>query len=101
MLEIRSVMKCCLDREVYVNIRTPPEAETPEETARDVLRQLSTFPHLRVGTADELPDETPEIKFPRWFRRFDDTMRRFKAGGITTQTDVAANRRRDLKNRLE
>ena len=63
VLEIRSVMKCCLDRDAYANIRNHPEAETLEETARYVLRQLSTFLRLRVGTADELPDETPEIEF--------------------------------------
>ncbi len=101
VLEIRSIMKCCLDREAYANIRTHPEAETLEETARYVLRQLSTFLQLRVGTADELPDETPEVEFPRWFRRFDDTMRRFGGAGIRTQEDVAASRRRYVKNRLE
>ena len=101
VLEIRSVMKCCLDRDSYVSIRTHPEAETLEETARYVLRQLSTFLRLRVGTADELPDETPEMEFPRWFRRFDDTMRRFAAAGIRTQPDVAASRRRYVRNRLE
>ena len=100
VLEIRSIMKCCLDRESYAAIRTHPEAETLEETARYVLRQLSTFLHLRVGTADELPDETPEIEFPRWFRRFDETMRLLAATGIRTQADVAASRRRYVKNRL-
>ena len=34
VLEIRSVMKCCLDRETYVHIRTHPEAETLAEIAR-------------------------------------------------------------------
>ncbi len=101
VLEIRSIMKCCLDKESYAAIRTHPEAETREETARYVLRQLSTFLHLRVGTTDELPDETPEVEFPRWFRRFDDTLGRFAAAGIRTQTDVAASRRRYVKNRLE
>ena len=101
VLEIRSVMKCCLDKESYAAIRTHPEAETLEETARYVLRQLSTFLHLRVGTADTLPDETPEIEFPRWFRRFDDTMRLLHATGVRTQADVAASRRRYVKNRLE
>ena len=100
VLEIRSIMKCCLGRESYANIRMHPEAETLEETARYVLNQLSVFLHLRVGTADELPDETPEIEFPRWFRRFDDTMRRFAAAGVQTQADVAASRRRYVKNRL-
>ena len=100
VLEIRSIMQCCLDRESYANIRTHPEAETLEETARYVLSQLSIFLHLRVGTADELPDETPEIEFPRWFRRFDDTMRRFAAAGVQVQPDVAASRRRYVKNRL-
>ena len=101
VLEIRSIMKCCLDRQVYTDICDHPEAETLEETARYVLRQLSAFLHLRVGTADELPDETPEIEFPRWFRRFDETMRRFAAAGICIQPDVAASRRRYVKNRLE
>ena len=27
VLEIRSIMKCCLDRQAYANIRTHPEAE--------------------------------------------------------------------------
>ena len=100
VLEIRSIMKCCLDRESYAAIRTHPEAETLEETARYVLNQLSVFLHLRVGTADELPDETPEIEFPRWFRRFDETMRRFAAVGGRTQPDGAASRRRYVQNRL-
>ena len=101
VLEIRSVMKCCLDRDSYASIRVHPEAETLEETARYVLRQLSTFLRLRVGTADALPDETPEMEFPRWFRRFDDTMARFAAAGVRTQADVASSRRRYVKNRLE
>ena len=100
VLEIRSIMKCCLDRETYAAIRTHPEAETLEETSLYVLRQLSGFLHLRVGTVDELPDETPEIEFPRWFRRFDETMRRFEEAGVSTQADVAASRRRYVKNRL-
>ena len=101
VLEIRAVMKCCLDRDHYANIRAHPEAETLEETARYVLRQLSTFLRLRVGTADALPDETPEMEFPRWFQRFDDTIARFAAAGIRTQPDLAASRRRYVKNRLE
>ncbi len=90
VLEIRSVMKCCLDRDSYASIRVHPEAETLEETARYVLRQLSTFLRLRVGTADELPDETPEMEFPRWFRRFDETMRLLAAAGVRTQTDAGS-----------
>ncbi len=101
VLEIRSVMKCCLDREVYTDICEHPEAETLEETARYVLRQLSAFLNLRIDTADELPAETPETEFPRWFRRFDQTMRRFDAAGIRTRTDVAGGRRQYVKNRLE
>ena len=101
VLEIRAVMKCCLDREAYADICAHPEAETLEETARYVLRQLSAFLNLRVGTADELPAETPETEFPRWFRRFDETMRRFAVAGIRTQTDLMASRRRYVKNRLE
>ncbi len=101
VLEIRSVMKCCLDRKVYADICAHPEAETLEETARYVLRQLSTFVNLRVGTADELPPETPETEFPRWIRRFDQTMTRFQVAGIQTQPDVMAGRRRYVKNRLE
>ena len=100
VLEIRSIMKCCLDRESYAAIRMHPEAETLEETARYVLDQLGVFLRLRVGTADELPDETPEIEFPRWFRRFDETMRRFAAAGVKTQADAAAGRRRYVQNRL-
>lgn len=101
VLEIRSVMRCCLDREVYRDICDHPEAETLEETARYVLRQLGTFLQLRVDTADELPAETPETEFPRWFRRFDETMSRFASIGIRTQADVQAGRRQYVKNRLE
>ena len=101
VLEIRSVMKCCLDRAVYTDVCDHPEAETLEETARYVLRQLSTILRLRVGTADELPAETPEMEFPRWFRRYDQTLRRFAAAGIRTQPDVAAGRRQYVRNRLE
>ena len=100
VLEIRSVMKCCLDAEAYADICEHPEAETLEETARFVLRQLSTILRLRVGTADELPAETPEIEFPRWFRRYDQTLRQFAAAGIRIQPDVAAGRRQYVKNRL-
>ncbi len=100
VLEIRSIMRCCLDRDVYVDICDHPEAETLEETAQYVLRQLSMFLNLRVGTADELPSETPEIEFPRWFRRYDETMRRFGAAGIRTAADRQAGRRQYVKNRL-
>ena len=101
VLEIRSVMKCCLDAEVYADICEHPEAETLEKTARFVLRQLSTILRLRVGTADELPAETPEMEFPRWFRRYDQTLGRFAAAGIRIRSDVAAGRRQYVKNRLE
>ncbi len=101
VLEIRSIMKCCLDPVAYRDICEHPEAETLEETARYVLRQLSTVLNLRVGTADDLPDETPEIEFPRWFRRFDQSMRRLGAVGIRTRADVASGRRQYVKNRLE
>ena len=101
VLEIRSIMKCCLDREAYLDICEHPEVETLEETARYVLRQLSASLRLRVGTADDLPDETPEIEFPRWFRRFDQSMRRLAAKGIRTRADVAGGRRQYVKNRLE
>ena len=101
VLEIRSIMKCCLDTEVYADICEHPEAETLEETARFVLRQLSTFLNLRVGTADELPAETPEMEFPRWFRRYDQTLHHFTAAGIRTRPDVAGGRRQYVKNRLE
>ena len=57
--------------------------------------------NLRVDTADELPAETPETEFPRWFRRFDQTMRRFDALGIRTRPDVIDGRRQYVKNRLE
>ena len=90
-----------MDREVYTDICDHPEAETLEETSRYVLRQLSASLNLRVGTADKLPAETPETEFPRWFRRFDQTMRRFAAVGIRIQTDVMASRRQYVKNRLE
>ena len=101
VLEIRSVMKCCLDVEVYADICEHPEAETLEETARFVLRQLSTILRLRVDTADELPAETPEMEFPRWFRRYDQTLGRFAAAGIRLRPDAAAGRRQYVKNRLE
>lgn len=101
VLEIRSVMRCCLEPSAYADICEHPEAETLEETARYVLRQLSTFLNLRVGTADPLPDETPEIEFPRWFRRFDQTMRRLAAVGVRTRADAAVGRRQYVKNRLE
>ncbi len=101
VLEIRSIMKCCLDPVVYRDICEHPEAETLEETARYVLRQLSAFLNLRVGTADELPAETPETEFPRWFRRFDQSMRRLGAVGIRTRADVPGGRRQYVKNRLE
>lgn len=100
VLEIRSVMQCCLDRAAYVDIYDHPEAETLEETARYVLRQLGVFLNLRVGTADELPAETPETEFPRWFRRYDQTLRRFAAAGVRTNADVAGGRRQYVKNRL-
>ena len=101
VLEIRSVMKCCLERGAYLDICEHPEAETLEETARYVLRQLGVFLNLRVGTADELPAETPETEFPRWFRRFDQTMRRLSEVGILTAADEKAGRRQYVKNRLE
>lgn len=101
VLEIRSIMKCCLDHETYSDICDHPEAETLEETARYVLRQLSAFLNLRVGTADELPAETPETEFPRWFRRFDQSTRRLAAVNIRTRADVAGGRRQYVKNRLE
>ncbi len=101
VLEIRSVMESCLDRAAYADLCDHPEAETLEESARYVLRQLSVFLNLRVNTADELPEETPEAEFPRWHRRFDQTRERFARAGIRTRPDVAAGRRRYVKNRLE
>lgn len=100
VLEIRSVMECCLDREVYADLLEHPEVTTLEETARYVLRQLSVFLRLRVNTVDELPEETPEAEFPRWHRRFDDTLRRFAAAGVRPRVDVAAGRRLYVRNRL-
>ena len=100
VLEIRSVMESCLDQGAYADACEHPEVETLEETARYVLRQLSVFLRLRVNTADELPEETPEAEFPRWHRRFDETMRRFAAAGVRTRADVAAGRRLYVRNRL-
>ena len=100
VLEIRSIMQCCLDRTAYVDIYDHPEAETLEETARYVVRQLGVFLNLRVDTVDELPAETPETEFPRWFRRYDQTLRQFAAAGIRTNPNVAGGRRQYVKNRL-
>lgn len=100
VLEIRSIMECCLDREAYPDICEHPEAETLEETARYVVHQLSIFLNLRVNTADELPEETPEAELPRWHRRFDQTLRQFADAGVRTRPDVPAGRRQYVKNRL-
>lgn len=100
VLEIRAVMKCCLDREAYPDVCEHPEVGTLEATAHHVLRQLSAFLNLRVNTADELPAETPQAELPRWQRRFDQTMARLAAAGVRTRTDTELGRREYVQNRL-
>jgi hypothetical protein len=101
VLEIRSLLECCLDREIYPDVCENPEAETLEETARYVLDQLSTFLNLRAATAAGLAEETAEGELLRWRQRFDETLRCFEAAGIRTRPDVAEGWRHYVKNRSE
>ena len=87
VLEVRAIMDGCLDRKAYPDVCDHPETETLQETALHVLRQLSAFLQLRVGTDDPLPAETPAEDFPSWRRRFDHTVEALAAAGIRTCSD--------------
>jgi hypothetical protein len=85
LLETCAVIRACLDRDEYAEIRNRPEVRTLEASVRHVLGALVASLDLERRTEQRYEITAEEEQ--RWRLRYKETMRRLNDAGIKTRRD--------------
>jgi hypothetical protein len=88
VLEIPTVIRSCLNNEVYPETYNHPEVRTLEASARHVLNELIASLELERRTRRRKESRFDEAE--RWKHRFNQTMRKLNDAGISTRPDESA-----------
>ena len=88
LLETGTVIRACLDREEYSEIRNRPEVRALEASVRHVLGALVTSLDLERRTQQRYEITSEEER--RWRLRYKATVRRLSSSGIETRRDAEA-----------
>jgi hypothetical protein len=88
LLETCTVIRACLDRDEYSEIRNRPEVRTLEASAGHVLGELVAT--LDLERRAEQRNQITAEEARRWRLRYRQTMRRLSEAGIKTRRDTAA-----------
>ncbi len=87
MLEACAVIRTCLDKEEYPQIRNLPDVRTLEASTRHVLHEMTIALDLERPRDDGVEKVAEEMK--RWKGRYRATLQRLADAGIKVRSDVA------------